>query len=172
VEPEGTGRAAAGGRTRAARAPGRTRAPRAPGRVRAARALGSVAGGAALLAGGAGVLAGCSSAASGAQRAGAGATCGSTRTAADVPVIIKVIKGTVDCGMAMRVENEYAARIRAGQVRGNGGGSPVTVSGWICQGYPTPEVLSTGDTSQCRTGSAAIVAVLPVPTPEATSTTG
>ena len=163
MEPEGTGRAAAGGRTRA---------PRAPGWVRAARALGSVAGGAALLAGGAGVLAGCSSAASGAQRAGAGATCGSTRTAADVPVIIKVIKGTVDCGVAMRVENEYAARIRAGQVRGNGGGSPVTVSGWICQGYPTPEVLSTGDTSQCRTGSAAIVAVLPVPTPEATSTTG
>ena len=117
----------------------------------------------------AGALAGCSTAAA-AQ--GAGATCGSTRTAADVPVIIKVIKGTVDCGVAMRVENEYAARISAGQVRGNGGGAPVAVSGWICQGYPTPEVLSTGNASQCHTGGAAIVAVLPVPTPGATSTAG
>jgi len=127
-----------------------------------------VAGGAALLAGGAGVLAGCSSSAHGVQ--GVGATCGTTRTAADVPVIIKVTEGTVDCGMAMRVENEYAAMIRAGQVPGNGGGAPVAVSGWICQGYPTPEVLSTGDASQCHTASAAIVAVLPVPAPGATST--
>jgi hypothetical protein len=188
VEREGIGRAVGGGRARAggasrwltaARAPGRLTAARASRRlmaarearrIRAARVLGSVAGGAALLAGGAGALAGCSSAAAGAQ--GAGATCGSTRTAADVPVIIKVIKGTVDCGVAMRVENEYAARISAGQVRGNGGGAPVAVSGWICQGYPTPEVLSTGNASQCHTGGAAIVAVLPVPTPGATSTAG
>jgi hypothetical protein len=116
------------------------------------------------------MLAGCSSPAPGVQ--GAGATCGTTRTAADVPVVIKVFKGTVDCGMAMRVENEYAAMIRAGQVPGNGGGAPATVSGWICQGYPTPEVLSTGNASQCHTGGAAIVAVLPVPTPGATSTAG
>jgi len=101
-----------------------------------------------------------------------GATCGTTRTAADVPVIIKVFKGTVDCGMAMRVENEYAAKIRAGQVPGNGGGAPVAVSGWTCQGYPTPEVLSTGTASQCHTASAAIVAVLPVPASGATSTAG
>jgi hypothetical protein len=129
-----------------------------------------VAGAAALLAGGAGVLAGCSSAAPRVQ--GAGATCGITQTAADVPVIIKVTKGTVDCGMAMRVENEYAAMIKAGQVRGNGGGAPVAVSGWTCQGYPTPEVLSTGEASQCHTASAAIVAVLPVPTPVATTSAG
>jgi hypothetical protein len=37
------------------------------------------------------------------------------------------------------------------------------VSGWTCQGYPAPEVLSTGDASQCRTGSAGILAVLDVP---------
>jgi len=163
VEREGIGRAVGGGRARAAGTSRWIRAARASRWLRAARALGSVAGGAALLAGGAGALAGCSSAAAGAQ--GAGATCGSTRTAADVPVIIKVIKGTVDCGVAMRVENEYAARISAGQVRGNGGGAPVAVNGWICQGYPTPEVLSTGNASQCHTGGAAIVAVLPVPTP-------
>ena len=120
-----------------------------------------------LVAGGAGLLAGCSS-----SSAGTGATCGTTRTAADVPVIIKVIKGTVSCGTAMQVENEYAAKIRAGQVRGNGGGAPVSVSGWTCQGYPTPEVLSTGNASQCHTASAAIVAVLPVATPGVTSTAG
>jgi len=124
---------------------------------RAAQVVGSLA----LLAAGAGLLAGCGSAAG----AGPGASCGTTRTAANVPVIIKVTKGTVNCGTALQVENEYAAKIRAGQVRGNGGGAPVAVSGWTCQGYPTPEVLSTGNASQCHTSSAAIVAVLPVPTP-------
>jgi hypothetical protein len=129
--------------------------------------LGVLAGGAALAAGAAGVLAGCSSgAAAGVQ---AGATCGTTRTAADVPVIIKVTKGTVSCSTAMQVENEYAVKIKSGQVPGNGGGAPVGVSGWTCQGYPTPEVLSTGNASQCHTGSAAIVAVLPVPAPPATN---
>jgi hypothetical protein len=126
-----------------------------------------IAGGAALAAGAAAVLAGCSAgAAAGVQ---AGATCGTTRTAADVPVIIKVTKGTVSCSTAMQVENEYAVKIKSGQVPGNGGGAPVGVSGWTCQGYPTPEVLSTGNASQCHTGSAAIVAVLPVPATPATN---
>ncbi len=89
-----------------------------------------------------------------------------------MPVIIKVAKGTVNCATALRVENEYAARIRAAQVQGNGGGAPATVSGWTCQGYPTPEVLSTGNASQCHTGSAAIVAVLAVPTSATTLTAG
>jgi len=84
-----------------------------------------------------------------------------------VPVIIKVAKGSVNCKTAMQVENEYATRIKDGQVRGNGGGAPVVVSGWTCQGYSTPEVLSTGNASQCHTGSAAILAILPVPTPTA-----
>ncbi|MGH3149210.1 MAG: hypothetical protein ACRDOB_00560 [Streptosporangiaceae bacterium] len=137
------------------------------GPVRAARALCLIAGGAALAAGAAGVLAGCSAgAAAGVQ---AGATCGTTHTAADVPVVIKVTRGTVTCSKAMQVENEYAAKIKSGQVPGNGGGAPVGVSGWTCQGYPTPEVLSTGNASQCHTGSAAITAVLPVASPSATS---
>jgi hypothetical protein len=131
-----------------------------------ARVLGSLA----LLAGSMAALAGCGSAA--AARAGPGARCGTTRTAANVPVIVKIAKGTVDCGSALRVENQYASVIRSGQVRGNGGGAPVMVSGWTCQGYPTPEVLRTGDTSLCRTSSAAIVAVLPVPAPSATVTAG
>jgi hypothetical protein len=148
---------------RAARVTGRL-APLAGGR--AAR----VAGWLALLAGGAGLLAGCGSPPAAGARPGA--SCGTTRTAADVTVIIKVAKGTVDCGTALRVENEYAAKVRDGQVRGNGGGAPVAVSGWTCQGYPTPQVLSTGNASQCHTGSAAIVAVLPVPTPASTTTAG
>ena len=137
--------------------------------VRVVRWL-ALLGGAGLLAGGAGLLAGCGSRP--AAGAGPGASCGTTRTAADVTVIIKVAKGTVDCGTALRVENEYAAKIRAGQVLGNGGGAPVAVSGWTCQGYPTPEVLSTGTASQCHTSSAAIVAVLAAPAPAATTTTG
>ena len=104
--------------------------------------------------------------------AGPGASCGTTHTAANVPVVIKVAKGMVNCGTALQVENEYAAKIRDGQVQGNGGGAPVAVSGWTCQGYPTPEVLSTGNASQCHTASAAIVAVLPVPTPATTMATG
>jgi len=110
------------------------------------------------------LVTGCSSAPS---AAGAGATCGSTHTATGVPVVIKVAKGSVNCGAAMQVENEYAAEIKAGQVAGNGGGAPIVVSGWTCQGYNTPEVLSTGNASQCHTGSATILAVLPVSTPTA-----
>ena len=52
------------------------------GERRVARAVGSLA----LLAGGAALLAGCASAA--AAGAGPGASCGTTRTAANVPVII------------------------------------------------------------------------------------
>jgi hypothetical protein len=139
------------------------------GRVPAARGFGWVAAGAALLAFGAAGLAGC---AGGGQGAGVGATCGVTRTAANVPVIIKVAKGTVNCGMALQVENEYATKIRDGQVRGNGGGAPVAVSGWICQGYSTPEMLTTGNASRCHSSTAAILAVLPLPSPQVTSTAG
>jgi hypothetical protein len=124
----------------------------------------------ALLTAGPALVTGCASAA--AASAGPGTNCGSARTAANVPVIIKVTKGIVNCGTALRVENEYATEVRDGQVRGNGGGAPVAVSGWTCQGYPTPEVLSTGNASQCHTGSAAIVAVLPAPTPGTTTTAG
>jgi len=116
----------------------------------------------------AGVLAGAGCSPGGSHAAGAGATCGTARTAADVPVVIKVTRGAVDCATALRVENQYAAKVRGGQVRGNGGGAPVTVDGWTCQGYPTPEVLSTGNASQCHTATATILAVLPVPTPSGT----
>ncbi|HYZ56561.1 MAG TPA: hypothetical protein VE733_24120 [Streptosporangiaceae bacterium] len=87
-------------------------------------------------------------------------TCGTTRTAANVPVIVKVSQGAVSCTTALRVESSYAALIRAGKVRGNGGGAPVKVSGWTCQGLPTPEVLRTGETSTCRAGGAEVLEIL------------
>lgn len=117
---------------------------------------------------GIGVLAACSASA-GSGSASASATCGTTRTAANVPVIIKVGRGSVSCGTAMRVENSYAAAVRTGKIRGNGGGAPVTVSGWTCQGFPTPEVLRTGQTSACRTNSAEVLAILPPPSGTAPS---
>jgi hypothetical protein len=80
-----------------------------------------------------------------------------------VPVVIKVARGSVSCRTAVSVENAYTARVKDGQVRGNGGGAPVTVSGWTCQGYTTPEVLSTGNASRCRNGDTEILAVLDVP---------
>jgi hypothetical protein len=102
----------------------------------------------------------------------AGGTCGTTRTAANVPVIIKVDKGTVDCPAALRVEAAYAARMKSGKVLGNGGGAPVAVSGWTCQSFPTPEVLQTGNASECHTASGEVLAVLPEPSGGATVSTG
>jgi hypothetical protein len=93
----------------------------------------------------------------------AGTSCGSTRTGVNVPVVIKVAKGSVDCAAVMRVESRYALMIEEGTVRGNGGGAPVSVNGWTCQGYPTPMVLQTGKASECHTASAEVVAVLSPP---------
>jgi hypothetical protein len=117
------------------------------------------------LAGCTGLVSGCASPA-----AGASANCGTTKTAAGVPVIIKIAKGSVSCGTALSVENQYAALVKSGAVQGNGGGAPVSVAGWTCQGYPTPEVLQTGDASQCHQGSTQILAVLPTPTGSVTPT--
>jgi len=106
-------------------------------------------------------LAGCSA---GPARPGAtGTSCGTTRTAANVPVEITVAKGTVNCATVLRVERDYATMIAEGDIRGNGGGAPVTVDGWTCEGYATPQVLRTGDASECHTASAEVVAVLAVP---------
>lgn len=107
-------------------------------------------------------LAACSSA----SAAGAtGSSCGTTRTDANVPVVIKVAKGSVDCSTVMRVEQGYATKIRDGDVKGNGGGAPVAVDGWTCQGFPTPQVLRTGNASECHTAGAEVVAVLVIASP-------
>lgn len=105
-------------------------------------------------------LAACSSAPS----AGAtGTSCGTTRTAANVLVDIRVAKGTVSCAAAMRAEQGYATMLRDGQVQGNGGGAPAKVDGWTCEGYATPYAVRTGDASECHTATAEVVAVIVVP---------
>ncbi len=109
------------------------------------------------------VLAGCASGGSGGSGAASGPSCGNMRTAVNVPVVIHVAKGTVACAAALRVEQGYAAMIKDGDVRGNGGGAPVTVDGWTCQGYSTTQALQTGDTSECHKANAEVVAVLAVP---------
>ena len=91
------------------------------------------------------------------------ARCGTTRTAANVPVNVEVAHGQVSCATALTVERGYARAIQAGRAPGNGGGGPVTIKGWTCQGFPTPEVLKTGQASKCVSGTTEILAILPAP---------
>ena len=46
---------------------------------------------------------------------------------------------------------------------GTGGGAPVHVQGWTCQGFATPVVLRTGQASKCVDGGKEILAILPNP---------
>jgi hypothetical protein len=89
--------------------------------------------------------------------------CGTTRTAAGVPVTIEIAHGTVACAAALAVERQYARALASGKVPGNGGGAPAKVQGWICQGLTTPRVLATGHASVCHKGGTQIVAVLAMP---------
>jgi hypothetical protein len=94
------------------------------------------------------------------------ASCGTARTAAHVPVRVEVARGHVACGTAQAVELAYAKAIRSGRAPGNGGGGPVKVNGWTCQGFATPVVLHTGKASKCTHDSDEILEVLmPLPAP-------
>jgi len=86
--------------------------------------------------------------------------CGTGKTAANVPVEIEVDHGQVSCPAALQVEANYAKAIAEGLAPGNGGGGPVKVSGWTCQGLDTPQLLKTGETSKCARGGREIVAIL------------
>jgi hypothetical protein len=90
-------------------------------------------------------------------------SCGTTKTAANVPVRIEVQRGPATCNAAMSIERKYASAILAGRAPGNGGGGPVKVGGWTCQGFATPVVLRTGNASKCVMGTAEILAILPAP---------
>jgi hypothetical protein len=96
--------------------------------------------------------------------AGGMTACGTTKTAANVPVSIQVARGQVACSVALTVERAYAKAILSGQVPGTGGGAPVHVQGWTCQGFTTPVVLRTGQASKCVNGGTEILAILPNPT--------
>ena len=90
--------------------------------------------------------------------------CGTTHTAAGVPVNVEVV-GQASCREALTVERAYSRAVASGKVPGNGGGAPVTIKGWICQGYATPGLLATGRASACRRHGTQILAVLPTPSP-------
>jgi hypothetical protein len=88
--------------------------------------------------------------------------CGIASTAAGVKVHVEIAKGHVPCGTALTIEQRYAKAIQSGQAPGNGGGGPVTIKGWICQGFATPIVDKTGDTSKCvRAGNEILEILLP-----------
>jgi hypothetical protein len=106
-------------------------------------------------------LAGCGATGAGTSAPSAATQCGSGRTAANVRVVIEISHGTVACSTAMTVEQHYAAALAAGKAPGNGGGGPVSVNGWTCIGFDTPQVLRTGQTSRCTKDSSEILAVLP-----------
>jgi hypothetical protein len=128
---------------------------RAPERHRAPLRLASLGAAIALTA------AGCShSAATVSQPA---KRCGTARTVANVPVKVEIMHGTTPCPAAMTVEHDYTKAIAQGRAPGNGGGGPVTISGWKCQGFPTPIVLRTGWASKCVRGGTEILAILPPP---------
>jgi hypothetical protein len=141
----------------------RVRRPRTPASVRLGAPARGIALAVTLLA-----AAGCGSPAAKSQGGAASpagpAACGTTRTAANVPVHVQVVRGQVSCAIAMQVERDYAKAILAGKVPGTGGGAPVQVHGWTCQGFATPVVLKTGQASKCVQGGKEIRAVLPAPT--------
>jgi hypothetical protein len=88
------------------------------------------------------------------------ATCGTSHTAVNVPVVMEVEKGSVTCQVAMRIQDSYTALVRSGKVPGNGGGAPVKVDGWTCQGADTTTTVQTGEASACTRNGTEIVAVL------------
>lgn len=87
-------------------------------------------------------------------------TCGTSRTAVNVPVTVEVERGSASCPLAMRIQTSYTGLVRSGRVPGNGGGAPVKVDGWTCQGTDTTTTVQTGEASSCRRGSTEIIAVL------------
>jgi hypothetical protein len=89
--------------------------------------------------------------------------CGTAKTAADVPVKVLVAKGHLACTKARTVVRAYARAIRSGQAPGNGGGGPVTIKGWTCQGFTTPVVLQTGKAAKCARDGVEILEILPPP---------
>jgi hypothetical protein len=105
-------------------------------------------------------LAACGHAAAGTGKAAKAQQCGTSRTAANVPITVQVNSSQVSCSAVLAVEKAYASDIREGKVPGNGGGAPVNVNGWTCQGFPTPEVLKTGNASRCIKGRMEILAIL------------
>ena len=74
---------------------------------------------------------------------------------------VEITRGQITCSTALAIERGYARAVRSGQAPGNGGGGPVKVRGWTCQGFPTPTVLKTGKASRCTEDGNEILELLP-----------
>ena len=70
------------------------------------------------------------------------------------------LQSTIVRTTSMRIQSGYTGLVRSGKVPGNGGGAPVRVDGWTCQGTDTTTTVQTGEASECRKGTTEIVAVL------------
>jgi len=88
-------------------------------------------------------------------------SCGQAKTAANVPIHIEIVKGQFTCQTALSIEQKYDAAVRSGHAPGNGGGGPIKIDGWTCQGFSTPVVLHTGKASKCVKDGDEILAILP-----------
>ena len=156
-------------RLAAGAAPGRRTAGGAPRPGQAARwaTTAALAGAAAL-----GVALGIAACSAAATAGATGTSCGTTRTAAGAAVRIDVVKGTVDCAAALRAEAGYTDAIKDGELRGNGGGAPLSVNGWTCESYSAVQAVRTGDASECHTANAEVVAALSAPSGFAPESTG
>lgn len=95
--------------------------------------------------------------------------CGQAYSAGHVPVMLMVRSGSVVCSEAQQVEAAYNHDLMAGLVRGNGGGAPVNVGGWTCQGLPTPRILRTGEVSTCSKDGSRFDAQMASPAPVASA---
>lgn len=142
--------------------------PRIPPSRVAGRARGSILRPVGLLAVLAAAVAGCSGHGPAATKTRAIA-CGTAKSAAEVPVKIVVAKGTIACSTARSVVLAYAQAIRSGHAPGNGGGGPVKIKGWTCQGFTTPEVLKSGKAAKCQRNGIEILEILPPPPSPAAS---
>jgi hypothetical protein len=125
---------------------------------RATSAARYVALAAAIAVGGTIMLAGCGGSTK--PAAASVQVCGTSKTAANVPVYVEIRHGTVTCSVAMTIEKSYAQAIVEGHAPGNGGGGPVPVQGWTCQGFSTPVLLKTGDASKCDKDGEEILEIL------------
>ena len=99
------------------------------------------------------------------------AACGTAKTAADVPVRVLVARGHLACSAARAVVLAYAKAVRSGKAPGNGGGGPVRIKGWTCQGFTTPVVLRTGKAAKCLHQDVEILEILPPPPSPSPSST-
>jgi len=72
-------------------------------------------------------------------------SCGTTKTAANVPVRIHVQRGSVKCKTAMTVEPRLRQRHRAGRNPVTAAAARSKIDGWDLPGLATPDVLRTGN---------------------------